>query len=55
MSEEVLEGLSGVELVNSDYQDFREINIVWYDSAVINIEQMENVLKDAGLYLGTLK
>lgn len=55
MGEDVLEGLKGVELVNSDYHGTDETNIVWYDPAFINIEEMEKALKDAGTYLGTEK
>jgi hypothetical protein len=53
VAEPVLDGLRGVELVNSDSQNNKEINIVWYDPALISIEDMENALKDAGTYLGT--
>jgi hypothetical protein len=55
VGEEVLEGLKGVELVNSDYRDFNEINTVWYDPALIDIDEMEDALKAAGTYLGTEK
>ncbi len=55
MGEEVLEGLKGVELVNNGFHDFKETNTVWYDPAVIGIDQMEKALKDAGTYLGTAK
>jgi hypothetical protein len=53
VAEPVLEGLRGVELVNSDFHQNREINTVWFDPALISIEEMENALKDAGTYLGT--
>jgi len=55
VGEEVLEGLKGVELVNNGFHDFKETNTVWYDPAVIGIDQMEKALKDAGTYLGTAK
>lgn len=55
MGDEALEGLKGVELVNSDFHNFMETNIVWYDPALISIDQMEKALKDAGTYLGTAK
>ena len=55
MSEDVLEGLKGVERVNSGFNNFTETNTVWYDPAVISIDKMEKALKDAGLYLGTAK
>jgi hypothetical protein len=55
VGEQVLEGLKGVELVNSDYHGFNETNTVWYDPALIDIGEMEKALKDAGTYLGTEK
>jgi hypothetical protein len=55
VSEPVLDGLKGVELVNSDFHDSKERNTVWYNPALISIEEMENALKEAGLYLGTAK
>jgi hypothetical protein len=54
VSEEVLEGLEGVQRVNSHFIDPYEANTVWYDPALINIEQMEKALKDATVYLGTV-
>jgi hypothetical protein len=54
VSEEVLDGLKGVERVYSHFQDSKEANTVWYDPALINIEQMEDALKDGGGYLGTV-
>ena len=53
VGEEVLEGLEGVELVNNGFRDSTETNTVWYDPAVIRIDEMEKALKDAGTYLGT--
>ena len=55
VSEEVLDGLKGVEGVYSHFLDSHEANTVWYDPALIKIEQMENALKDGGGYLGTVK
>jgi len=54
VSEEVLDGLEGVERVYSHFLDSHEANTVWYDPALIKIEQMENALKDGGGYLGTV-
>jgi copper chaperone CopZ len=48
-----LEGLPGVKKVENGFRRFKEINTVWYDSAVITIKEMEAVLKKAGTYLGT--
>ena len=55
VGEAVLEGLKGVELVNSGFDDFTETNTVWYDPALIRIDQMERALRDAGTYLGIAK
>ena len=55
VGQEVMEGLKGVELVNKEFHNFNETNIVWYDPDLINIEAMEKALKDAGTYLGTAK
>ena len=55
MSEPVLDGLKGVELVNSDFHDSKERNTVWYDPALISIDEMEEALKEAGIYMGTAK
>ena len=55
MGEAVLEGLKGVELVNSGFHHFKETNTVWYNPALINIDEMEKALKEAGTYLGTAK
>ena len=55
VSEPVLDGLKGVELVNSDFHDSKERNTVWYDPALISIDEMEKALKEAGIYMGTAK
>ena len=55
MGEEVLEGLKGVDLVNKGFQNSTETNVVWYDPALISIDEMENALKNVGTYLGTIK
>lgn len=54
VGEEALEGLKGVTLVNSGFHNFTETNTVWYDPAIINIDEMINALKQAGTYLGTV-
>jgi hypothetical protein len=33
----------------------KETNTVWYNPALINIDEMEKALKDAGTYLETVK
>lgn len=55
MGEDVLEGLKGVKLVNNGFLNFKETNTVWYDPALIRIDEMEQALKDAGTFLGTAK
>jgi hypothetical protein len=50
---EVLEGLKGIKLVKNGFRNSKEINTVWYDPAVIGINEMEQALKDAATYLGT--
>jgi hypothetical protein len=55
VGEEVLEGLKGVNLFNNGFDNFTETNTVWYDPALISIDEMEKALKDAGIYLGTAK
>ena len=55
VSEPVLDGLKGVELVNSDFDGSRERNTVWYDPALISIHEMEIALKELGIHQGTSK
>ena len=40
--------------VEKGFRYFREINTVYYDPAVISVEEMEAALKKAGTYLGTI-
>jgi hypothetical protein len=44
-----------VKRVGKGFRNFKEINTVYYDPAVIRIEEMEMALKKAGTYLGTVK
>ena len=55
MGKQVLEGLKGVKSVENGFRNFKEINTVWYDPAVIRISEMEHALKEAGTYLGIAK
>ena len=55
MGKQVLEGLQGIKLVKNGFRNFKEINTVWYDPAVIRITEMEQALKEAGTYLGIAK
>jgi hypothetical protein len=55
VGEAVLEGLKGVELVNNGFKNSKETNTVWYDPALISIDEMQKALKEAGTYLGTAR
>jgi hypothetical protein len=44
-----------VKRVEKGFRYFKEINTVYYDPAVITIEEMEVSLKKAETYLGTVK
>ena len=50
-----LEGLNGVSHVTNGFQDFKEINTVFYDPEKITIEDMVKALKDAGTIADWLK
>jgi len=41
--------------VTRGWRGFTEINTVWYDPAVITVEDMENALEKAGTYKKTFK
>ena len=53
MGEEVLEGLKGVVLFDSDVRGYQELHNVWYDPAVTSVETLEDALKDAATHLAT--
>ena len=55
MSEEVLEGLRGVKLVNSGYHGSMETTAVLYDPTLISLDDIKKALKETGIYLGELK
>ena len=50
-----LEGLDGIKRIENGFQNFKEINTVYYEASKITIEEMQEVLRKAGTYLGTLK
>jgi hypothetical protein len=50
-----LEGLKGVVQVTKGFLGSREINTVRYDPLRITMERMEEALKRAGTYMGTVK
>ena len=49
-----LDGLQGVHKVEKGFRGFKEINTVHYDPDLITIEKMQDVLKAADTYMGTL-
>jgi DNA gyrase/topoisomerase IV subunit B len=44
-----------VKRVEKGFHYFKEINTVYYDPAIITVEEMEMVLKKAGTYIGTVQ
>jgi hypothetical protein len=50
-----LEGLHGIKRIDKGFRNLKEINTVYYDSSAITVEEMEDALKKAGTYLGTVK
>ena len=50
-----LDGLQGVINVEKGFRGLKEINTVYYDPTITTIKDMEEVLKDAGTYQGTVK
>jgi len=44
-----------VKRVEKGFRSYEEINTVYYDPAVITIEEMEAALKKAGTYVGTVR
>jgi hypothetical protein len=44
-----------VKRVEKGFHYFKEINTVYYDPAIITVEEMERVLKKAGTYIGTVQ
>jgi predicted hydrocarbon binding protein len=50
-----LEGLRGVIRVENGFLDSKEINTVFYDPALITINEMEKALTEAGTYRGTVQ
>jgi hypothetical protein len=53
VGEEVLEGLPGIALFDSDVRGYQELHNVWYDPATTSVEQIESALKDASTHLAT--
>ena len=55
VGETALEGLEGITRIEKGFHNFREINTVYFDPSTITIEEMEDALKKAGTYRGTVK
>ena len=55
VGETALEGLEGVKRIEKGFHNAKEINTVYYESSKITIEEMEDALKKAGTYLGTVR
>lgn len=50
-----LDGLEGIKRIDKGFHNAKEINTVYYDASTITIEEMEEALRKAGTYEGTLK
>ena len=55
VGKEALEGLKGVKKVERGFRYSQEINTVYYDPALITVEEMEAALRKAGTYVGTVR
>ena len=55
MGKAVLEGLEGIQQVDRGFHNFKEVNTVYYDASTVTIEDMEDALRKAGTYQGTVK
>jgi hypothetical protein len=51
---QALAGLPGVESVSSGWRDGMEVNVVRYDSRLVDPRRMEELLRRAGTYRATL-
>ena len=52
MGNAALEGLAGVHKVEKGFRGSKEVNTVYFDPDLINIEKMQDALKEAGTYVG---
>jgi hypothetical protein len=46
--------LNGVKRIKNGWQNFKEINTVYYDPAAVTVGEMEAALKKAKTYQGTV-
>jgi copper chaperone CopZ len=50
-----LQGLKGIQKIETGFHYIHETDTVYYDPKVISIEEMETALKKAGTYMETMK
>jgi copper chaperone CopZ len=50
-----LQGLNGIQKIETGFHYVHETDTVYYDPKVITIEEMEKALKKAGTYVETMK
>ncbi|HUI44521.1 MAG TPA: hypothetical protein VL122_00850 [Nitrospirota bacterium] len=50
-----LQGLNGIQKIETGFHYVHETDTVYYDPKVITIEEMETALKKAGTYVETMK
>jgi hypothetical protein len=50
-----LEGFKGIKRIDKGFHNSREIDIVYYEPSTITIEEMEDALRKADTYLGTVR
>ncbi len=55
MGKAALDGLQGVYKVEKGFRGSEEINTVHYDPDLITVDKMQDVLKAADTYVGTLE
>lgn len=55
MGKSALERLKGVKRVEKGFQNFMEINTVYYDPSKITVKEMEKTLEKARTYRKTIE
>jgi len=50
-----LQGLNGIQKIETGFHYLQETDTVYYDPKVITVEEMETALKKAGTYVETMK
>jgi copper chaperone CopZ len=51
---DALKNMNGVTRVERGFRNFQEINTVYYDPKEVSINDLEQALRKAGTYVGTL-